>query len=165
MAIGIGEITPEPGEDGSPTRWVPASEDSEAGGPDSVNPLLNEDGSCAINPDWPESRPIGVAGAGAILASDGVGGRQTAIVHERGRVRRVRLVWAQASGVDVELVRRAVQVTDSGAGMTRFRHPMLDPDGDVASAPLIRFPPQSWKVKRSPDGARASMTIEIEYVE
>jgi hypothetical protein len=149
------------------TPWEPSTPAAPTdGGVDSVNPLLNSDGTCAIDPEWAEPRGFGISGgAGAVLASDGSGGRQTRLVHERIATRRVVLTWTQASGVDVELVRRAIQVTRSGAGTTRFRHPMLDPPGDVASAPLIRFPPQVVKVTRSADGAVAGMSVEVEYVE
>lgn len=169
IVIKVGDILPVSA--GHVMRYSGATDvDPGTGGPDTSNPLLNDDGTCAINPEWVEPRSFGPGGggagsAGAVLASEGPGGRQTRAVHERHRTRRVTLTWANASGVDIELVRRALQATRSGAGSTRFRHPMLDPPGDVASAPLIRFPPQTVKIERTPGGTGAKMAVEIEYVE
>ncbi len=157
------------GIDGMPLPWpVPPETIPESGGPDTLNPLLNPDGTSAINPEWAEPRGYGVSpagGGGAVLASEGAFGRQTRIVHERQRTRRVVLTWARASGVDVELVRRALQVCRGAAGSTRYRHPMLDPPGDVSTAPRIRFVPQTVRLRRSASGADAAMTIEYEYIE
>lgn len=164
----------EPGEPGSvigPSglliSWTPTSTDPDEGGPDSVNPLLTVDGACAIDPEWAEPRGHGVTRVPAVLASAGrAGGAVHAReLHARGGTRRVTLSWSQASGVDVELVRRALQVTRCGAGRTRFRHPILDPPGPVNTAPWIRFVGGSLRVKRSREGARAEMGLEIEYLE
>lgn len=152
----------DPVEDGA--EWAPASEDDTQGGPDSVNPLLNADGSCAIDPDWPERRSVGPAGAGATIADGGAGLRQAREAHER-RGRRVRLTWAQAGFEDVERVRRFLVVTASGAGSSRFRHPLLDPPGDVAGAPRVRAVGGSLTITRSPDMARCAMELELEYLE
>lgn len=161
---------------GRDQEWEPTDPDPDLGGPDSANPLLTETGECAIFPEWPEPRGFGPAGGGgAVVASDGGSLRHARVVHERiGRAaagfgvfpRRVILSWSSAYGSDVELLRRAFVVTRGGAGRTRFRHPMLDAAGDVASAPWIRLVPGSWRVERDAPsgGAQSRMSVEYEYV-
>lgn len=146
--------------------WTPTDPDPDEGGADSVNPLLNADGTCAIDPEWAEPRGYGVLGSPAVLAGGdrSGGGMQARRQHERGATRRVTLTWSAASGGDVERVRRAIQVTRGGAGKTRFRHPILDPAGPVSTAPWIRIAGGTVRLTRSPDGARAQMAVEVEYV-
>ena len=151
-------------DDGVITRWTPSTTDPDVGGPDSTNPLLKEDGALAIDPEWPEERSFGPAGIPSAIASP-ASGQHTRALHDRGRVRRVTLNWEKASGTDVELVRRALQLTRGVAGRTRFRHPMLDAPGPVNTAPWVRFVPQTLSVRRSADGASAVMRIELEYLE
>ena len=144
--------------------------DDTVGGADSVNPLLNEDGTLAINPEWPESRGFG-AGAGsggaAVVASEPgnplSGGRHARALHER-TPRLVTLKWSLARAADVELVRKAIDVTGGGAGATRFRHPWFDPPGDVASAPRVRIVPGSFTLERVAGGGYGAMAVTVEYV-
>ena len=145
---------------------LPSTTDRSLGGPDSLNPLLRADGSCAINPDWPERRGLGVNGSPAVIAggSSDRGGRSTASQHDRGSVRRVVLTWSLASAADVGLIQRMLTVTGWGASATGFRHPMLDPPGSVASAPLVRPVPGTFSLERSAGGVTASMRITLEYV-
>jgi hypothetical protein len=153
--------------------WTPADVDPNHGGPDTTNPLLNEDGSCAISPGTVEPRGFSPAGGGAVIASEGAASRDARLVHDRrgagalGIVgRRVTLTWPEGAGtgVDVELVRRAHRVTRGGAGRTRFRHPMLDAAGPVETAPWVQIVPGTLRIARSRGGVAAAMSVEIEYV-
>ncbi|MBY0261989.1 MAG: hypothetical protein K2Q20_06575, partial [Phycisphaerales bacterium] len=148
-----------------PDVWAPDSDDDTLGGPDSVNPLLTADGRCALDMEWPEERDLGVAGSPGVLASAGVHGRFARQVHERASTRRVSLSWSAMSGADLELVRRAMIVTRFGAGTTRFRHPLLDPAGPVATAPKVRFLPGSLRVARVAGGAAAQTSVTLEYLD
>lgn len=145
--------------------WAPESTDPDEGGPDSVNPLLTEDGLCAINLQWPEDRGDGSPESSGVLASLGSVGRHTRQSHERTRNRVVILNWEQGSGVDVELVRRALAVTAWGAGKTRFRHPMLDAPGPVSTAPWVRLVPEIFELRRNEAGISARMRIRVEYLD
>ena len=154
--------------------WTPTDTDPNHGGPDTLNPLLNEDGTSAIHPEWPEPRGHAPASAGGVLASGGGSNRHARAVHQRTGARpgnamdrigqRVTLSWASAYGAEVELVRRAFVVTRGGAGMTRWRHPLLDGPGSVETAPWWRMIPGTLRVTRSRGGVAAEMGVEIEYV-
>jgi hypothetical protein len=144
--------------------WAPTDTNLDHGGPDTLNPLLNADGSSAISPDYPEGRSMGPDGVPAVTQSVGIANRQAWRAHDRGGVRRVNLTWDAASGVDVELVRRACQVTGSGAGRTRWRDARVDGIGPVETAPWWRIVPGVLKLSRIAGASAAKMTLTLEYV-
>lgn len=144
--------------------WMPTDVNLDHGGPDTLNPLLNADGSSAISPDSPEGRSMGPDGVPAVTQSAGIANRQAWRAHDRGGVRRVNLTWDMASGVDVELVRRACQVTGCGAARTRWRDARVDGVGPVETAPWWRIVGGVLKVSRLAGATCAKMGLTLEYV-
>lgn len=152
------------------TAWAPVDLDDSLGGPGSVNPLINVDGSCALDVEWPVE--YGTGSAAGVAASDNLGVRSARKVDDvagitPGQARSVRLNLSVASGADVELVRRALVQSRAGCLPTRARVPGIDPAiGDAGSAPRYRLMPRTLRVTRDASGITARIEgVELERVE
>jgi|GEM_PF-7123735 len=130
----------------------------EMAGPGTSNPWLNADGSLRLRWPWPH----GIARAGTVIASEGSGGRQTRMVHER-EPRRYSITWNNVEAGVLAIVLEGLEVTKGGAASTRWRHPIDDTPGTVVSAPR-------WRVlnvvepERADGGVLGTIAIEIEEV-
>jgi hypothetical protein len=117
---------------------------AEPAGPNTINPLLNGDGTPRLCPNWP-CVVIERAGVGAVLSNAdgdaGVGGhRETRVLHER-RPRRYQVTVDPAVGRsqgEVEMLRQAFVRTRGGSIATRWRSPD-DAAGTVEEAPRWRL--------------------------
>ena len=151
--------------------WAPTSSDDTLGGPGSVNPLLNADGTLAIDPEWPVEYSGGKAGAEVVASPATLGPGGVKRVSElaglaSGPVRSITLNFSEASGADVELLRRMLVTTLAGSGTTRNRVPGLEVGASVLTAPKYRWIPQRVRITRSASGQTARVEgITLERVE
>ncbi|MEM1183690.1 MAG: hypothetical protein AAGI53_01675 [Planctomycetota bacterium] len=135
-------------------------------GPNTINPLLNPDGSSRF-----VFEPGGSVGSlSAVISTEALGAvggarRHTRRLHNRP-ARRVTGVARLATDGEHEAVREALEVTRGGAVPTRFRT-WIDPPPTggtpVADAPLYRIL-NAPDIARSLGECRANITLELERV-
>lgn len=138
----------------------------EMAGLNTQNPLLNQDGTPALTPDWPLVRIDRAAPTGSVLASDGPR-RETRRTHDRV-VRAYRITVFPARAAECERVRQAIMRTRGGANWTRWRHPVDDAPGSVDTAPRWRVlnagVDGEFTLTRGAGGLGARLEIVLEEV-
>lgn len=133
------------------------------GGDGSCDPLLKTDGTTAINPDFPVPRQDG---AGRTIVDEGPH-RWTRNPHETV-VRVYTLPFNLGDPTDVELLRQALEVTRGGTTWTRWRHPIDDAPGPVATAPRYRITnagDAALAIERNVAGQSAKFNLTLESLE
>jgi hypothetical protein len=133
------------------------------GGPDSDDPFLTPCGESALQPEFPVER---VDMDGVVIETDGPQ-RHARTPHET-RPRRYRLRFSLADGAQVELIRRALEVTQHGAGWTRWRHPIDDEPGPVSTAPryfIVNADAVGQAIGRGPGGHLAQLELVLESLD
>lgn len=133
------------------------------GGPGSCDPLLKTDGTTAINPDFPVPRQDG---PGRTIVDEGPH-RWTRNPHET-IPRTYSLPFNLGDPTDVELLRQALEVTRGGTTWTRWRHPIDDAPGPVATAPRYRIlnaGEAGLAIERNEGGQSAKFTLLLESLD
>jgi hypothetical protein len=122
-------------------------------------PLLNNDGTSAVHPEW--IVPL-QHGHGAIASVRGI--RHTRLTHERRR-RRYGLRMRLGNAAEAVVLAETLRVTAHGAKWTRWRHPKDDPPGPVETAPryvVVNARDGAMALARSGGGAIADFTLVLE---
>lgn len=133
-------------------------QDDEETGAGTDNPLIDENGDSALNPDWPVERI-----ADAVVLATGGPQRHTRRPH-RIAPRRYRIHAAASKGGEVALIQELIRVSRGGAKATRWRHPVDDPPAArIDQLPLYRL--ISHTVARTRGGQFGTWELVLEEVE
>lgn len=136
---------------------LPEIEDDEPTGPGTDNPIIDENGDSALNPDWPVERITD-----AVVLATGGPQRHTRRPH-RIAPRRYRIKAAASKGGEVALIQELIHVSRGGAKATRWRHPVDDPPTErIDQLPLYRL--ISSSVARTRGGQFGTWELVLEEV-
>lgn len=143
------------GEDG--IGDLPDIEDDEPAGTGTDNPIIDENGDSALNPEWSVER----IDESVVLATDGPQ-RHTRRPH-RIAPRRYRIRASVSRGSEVSLIRELIRVSKGGSKATRWRHPVDDPPAPrIDALPLYRL--VSHSVDRTRGGQYGVCELVLEEV-
>lgn len=132
-------------------------EDDEPAGTGTDNPIIDENGDSALNPDWPVERITD-----AVVLATGGPQRHARRPH-RIAPRRYRIKAAASKGGEVALIEELIRVSRGGSKATRWRHPVDDPPASrIDALPLYRL--VSFSVARTRGGQFGTWELVLEEV-